>query len=419
MNSIGLHCPDTEIQNLIRHKNAVLSSLSQTKNMAYSVLGPKNRFSAMAFQNGTISEGELTEQYIVEANSLGTMADGEWEIDDTGLGYQEELTTIQVPVNFMYLKANLPSFTGQIKVHSTQQQCQTVDAIKNLYIQTAMTASGLFAEKINKHSLEAFFSNAISALEAPTADYRASDSRVMMLALEYDPATKDAKGIGVINISWDIYIQNYTRKDKNGGDYHDTSISVQCYGVFYSSTDVLDRDYLAVKNRVKSSNCLMLPPEKPIELAVYDELPEANTEAFLSGIPSTICEEYIESVILHSASVNKVASVSPDANQNIRLLKGFGLNVNTLTPDGVKYLVKAEASADGIQMQAEYLITEDDACLKESNMAAEASSDPLDVHTMDIQAAVLRYYTESREFEYVTHDQLNTCSVKVIGGGHE
>jgi len=52
-------------------------------------------------------------------------------------------------------------------------------------------------------------------------------------------------------------------------------------------------------------------------------------------------------------------------------------------------------------------------------MAAEASSDPLDVHTMDIQAAVLRYYTESREFEYVTHDQLNTCSVKVIGGGHE
>lgn len=397
MNGIGLRCEETQIQNLLKHKNAVLDAMSFTENQAYSIRGPKNKFSEIAYLNS--NGGELDENYILEANTLLKTADGEWDVDDTGLGYQEELSMIQTPVNFDYLMTT-EGFTGQTKTKKEDKECKTVDAIKELYIQTGMTASQLFSENINKYSLEAFFSNAISALEEPKTNYECSDSRVMLLALEYDPVAKDAKGVAVINISWDIFIENYQRKDKDGGDYHKTKISIKCRGVFYSSLKTLEKDYLAVKNRVKSSICLMKPPVKPVQVPVFAACPEANRETFLMGLPSTVCDTYADSIILHSPELNQAESQTDGKEQRVTLRKGFDSGIGELNLAGVAYQVKVEASNDEVTHQTEFLIT--DKAVSRNNVIINLSAgNNIRAYSLDIPVAVLRYHAESGKFEYV------------------
>ena len=173
-----------------------------------------------------------------------------------------------------------------------------------MFIQAGKNASKVFSEKINDHSLESFLRNAISGLEIPEKDYKSHDSRVLMLTLNHDLEKGECDGIGVINISWDIYIKNYKRKTKKGGDYHDTKIGILCRGVFYSDPAVLVGDYNVVKVNMKDELYYLSEPVNDISIKLFNSLPEANQATFKQGIPSAITDEYVDSLIPYESSFN-------------------------------------------------------------------------------------------------------------------
>lgn len=300
LNDLGLRCEDTSIESLTLYKSQVMQSLPSTKMQACRIAKPKNGFSEAAFRAGEL--GETDAPYIEEALQLKDVATGEWIWDVAAGGFQEELESIQVPAHFDYLKKNRPSFSGLTAEEKVNKQLTSVDAIKGLFIKTAETASSTLGKPLNKDSVEAFFTNVISNLNDSDIkkDYERSDSAVLFMTLNYNEENENCDGVGVINISWNIKIKNYQRKTKNGGDYHDTTIDVFCRGVFYSSLNVLEGDYDAVKAAFKDSLCLMQYPKEPIAVSVFETLPPANRENFWSGLPGAVTDTYTDSIILHS-----------------------------------------------------------------------------------------------------------------------
>jgi len=55
----------------------------------------------------------------------------------------------------------------------------------------------------------------------------------MMLVQNYDPNTGYADGIGILSYRWTMTIEDYKRKEKDGGDTHNTYMKVIASSVLY------------------------------------------------------------------------------------------------------------------------------------------------------------------------------------------
>lgn len=339
LNGMGLMCSHTSIEALTLYKSEVMRTLPSSQLQACEIAKPSNGFSEAAFLNGRL--GDSDEPYIDGAMQLEDAATGEWMWDVSGAGYQKELETIQIPAHFDYLMKCRPGFSGQKKTVETKKQLTSVDAIKGLFIETAEAASTTLGKPINKDSIEAFYSNVISPLNESdvSKDYSSSDSRVLILTLNCVDG-ESCDGVGVINVSWDISIKNYKRKTKKGGDYHDTSISILCRGMFYSDPDVLISDYEIVKNAFKNAQCLMNYPKRPVPVPVFQELPKACQDTFIKGIPSEITENYVDSIILHTPRKAKMEAVTKIDHT------GFTLKSCQLPNADISYVIQDAPSDD-------------------------------------------------------------------------
>jgi len=389
MYGIGLHCESTSIENLTTYKAQVLQELHSTGLQTWQISRPENGFSEIAFLNGEL--GSSDEPYIEGALKLVEAAKGEWVWDDSAAGYQQELTSIQIPAHFDYLMSNRPGFAGRVKKVERSQQLKSVDAIKGLYIDTAYAASSTLSEQINKESVESFYSNVISPLSDKDVkkDYDSHDSRVLFLTLNH--VGNNCDGVGVINISYDFHIKNYQRKEKKGGDYHDTSITVLCRGVFYSSLEVLEGDYNAIRASFKNSRCLMNYPRELVPVEVFGERPPAGPEAFVQGVPSALTDTYTDCIILHSPHTEELKAASSAGRQ------GFALKNTAFPVSGISYVIKAPAS-DALQAPFAEPIR-----LVSTDRPALASSfeNPVDLRRTVYKADILRHSLEDGSYKYI------------------
>lgn len=403
MYGIGLKCKDTSIENLAKYKAEVLQDLFTTGLQTCEISKPSNDFSEIAFLNGKL--GDSDEPYIDGAMNLVKAADGEWTWDDTAAGYQKELSAIQVPANFDYLMENRVSFAGRVKKVERKEQLKSVDAIKSLYVETASAASTTLSGHINKDSVEAFFSNVISPLGPGdiSKDYNCSSSRVLFLTLNH--VGDQCDGIGVINASYDIHIKNYTRKEKNGGDYHDTSITVMCRGAFYSSLELLLGDYEALKTAFKDARCLMTYPKEPVPVTVFDALPPAGQEAFVQGIPSALTDTYSDSIILHSPYVENLKSVNSAGSQ------GFFLKNVILPTSGINYVIKAPAS-DALGAASTTPIRMINA---HQRAMVKTYENPVDLCRTVYKADILRHSLKDGSYEYIESGEYYGDCTEVAG----
>jgi len=389
MYGIGLHCESTSIENLTKYKAEVLQELFTSGLQACEIAKPSNGFSEAAFLNGKL--GGSDEPYIDGAVKLVDVAIGEWVWDDTAAGYQEELSAVQIPANFDYLKKNRPGFAGRVKKVEVKKQLTSVDAIKGLYIETASAASETLSEHINKDSVEAFFSNVISPLGEGevSKDYQSSESVMLFLTLNHVGDYCD--GMGVINISYDINIKNYQRKSKDGGDYHDTHITVMCRGVFYSSENVLIGDFEALKNSFKNARYLMTYPKEPVPVTVFDTLPPAGHEAFVQGIPSALTDTYTDSIILHSPYVEELKAVDSVGSQ------GFFLKNADFPRSEINYVIKAPASdVLGAASAAPIRLTD-----AHQHALVKKFENPVDLRRTVYKADILRHSIEDGSYKYI------------------
>ena len=403
LNGIGLGCKHTSQENLTKYKKEVLEMLDSTRLQACGISKPSNRFSEAAFLAGHL--GNSDEPYIDGALKLENAATGEWEFDISAAGYQLWLSSVQVPAHFDYLQKNRPSFSGQTVGKEKKEDLTSVDAIKNLFVETASAASDTFGKKINKVSVEAFYSNALSEV-SEGKDYDQWDSRILFLTLDHDPVKGECSGVAVINLSWHIYIKNYKRKDKDGGNYHSTSISVTSRGVFYSDPDVLEGDYNAVKAAFKTAKCLLFYPKEPVPVTVFPARPEANKEAFISGIPSKMTKDYTDSIILHTPH-----TLSEEARENLCIGQEFQLNNVELPDSEITYSIQTDVSQNELSMPVYANVS----CrMLDQNASLSQFKPGSIIHQAVIKADVLRHNVSDGSYEYIESGIFKTGTIKAV-----
>ena len=294
LTDIGLTCPDSAKDKLEEYIREVKGQLPAGAVETYRILKPAD--DADAAIPGL-------------ATQLAEASVGNWEPDDTGFGYGPVLEFIQYPTHFDWLYANRPGFTGIKNDPPTYTgRYDTVDAVKQMFATVATDASATLVKGLDKSSLESVLSNAIAPLNDNNAtNYNPGpDSRVIFLVENYNPSTEEADGIGVLTVSWELTIKDYKEKKKN--PQHDTTLTVHCRSVLYSTVEAMNADYLAAETHFKE-NAFLAIPRPSTKVKIFDARPPADADTFKQSLPKIATENELQVIVLYAPNLQNVGCI--------------------------------------------------------------------------------------------------------------
>jgi hypothetical protein len=296
LTDIGLTCPDSEEKKLAQYISEVESQLPTGAVQTFQLLKPA--------EAGETRLAEFQEDYVESST-------GNWEPDSTGFGYSTVLEYIQYPAHFDWLYANRPGFTG-IKNEPPQYKGRydSVDAVKRMFRTVATDASATLIKGLDKASIESVLSNAIAPLNDRNAkDYAPGpQTRVIFLVENYDPTKQEADGVGVLTVWWDMTIKEYLEKKKS--PQHDTTLTVRCRSVLYSSLEAMNADYIAAEAHFKET--AFTPegiPRPPAKVTIFTTRPPADQTTFKQSLPKIATEEELQVIVLYAPDLQNVGSI--------------------------------------------------------------------------------------------------------------
>jgi hypothetical protein len=293
LTDIGLTCPASEEPKLEKYISEVKGEIPDGLVETYGILKPA-------------TEKERRVPRLV--TDLAEASTGNWEPDSTGFGYATILEYIQYGDHFDWLLANQPGFTGTVvKPPAYTGRYDTIDAVKRMFATVATDASSALIKGLNKASIESVLSNAIAPLNDANAQNYAPgpDSRVIFLVENYNPDTQEAAGVGVLSIWWDLTIKDYKEKKKN--PQHDTTLTVRCRAVLYSSLDDMNRDYLAARTHFKENAFQAIPRRSKV--TIFDARPPATEDTFTKSLPKKATEKELQAIVLYAPNLQNVGSI--------------------------------------------------------------------------------------------------------------
>ena len=313
LNNIGLHCDETRGEKLKKNIEEVAEKIgigSLTTFGVYMDCGelkvesiPQDKLVKIRKNHiGTLHE-LLGERYVKEA-------DGMWAEGKTGQ-FTAKLMVLQNRENFNYLKEKVDDFPyAEVPDKIIKEQISTVDAIKTMFTEAAIACTEATVDGIDETTLEAVFSNAMTAINESvfSEDYNAKNNRVITLLLNYNPETAECDGIGVVTCEWHMQIRNY--KDKKNNPYHETIIEINSRSLLYTDAAVLDKHYAMALGRNKELNCLCGDSIKIIsEVEVFDRRPPADINTFIKSLPCENDANHADVMVFYSADVQKVGFI--------------------------------------------------------------------------------------------------------------
>lgn len=293
LTGIGLTCPASEESKLEGYISEVKTQLPNGAVETYAILKPAG-------------PGEAA--MVGLATNLTTSSTGNWEPDSTGIGYATELEYIQYSTHFDWLKANRPSFTG-IEDNPPQYSgtYDTVDAIKQMFINVGTDASATLIKGIDKSAIESVLSNAVAPLTDQNAtNYDVPDSRVIFLVDNYNQNTGEADGVGLLTIEWHLTISDYKVKKQN--PQHTATLTVKSRSVLYSDTDTMDADYNAAKAFFKE-NAFTAIPAKPTKVTIFPALPPNDADTFRQSLPTLSTTNVLKAIVLYAPNLQNVGCI--------------------------------------------------------------------------------------------------------------
>ncbi|WAC01352.1 hypothetical protein N7U66_14940 [Lacinutrix neustonica] len=204
--------------------------------------------------------------------------------------------------------SNRGGFNGHTSEERTKEdKYETVDAIKEMFVQVGIEASASLIKGLDKTSLNSILSNAIAPLDRPEGkDYNESDSRVVFLIENYNPITEEADAIGVLGIDWSLSITDY--KEKKQKPKHDTKLVVSTRSVLYDDLNVLEGDLQFIKAHF-GDDLFGAIPSKQKEVKIFEKLPSPDEDVFKYGLPLTAKNEYVDVLIMYSPNLQSVGSI--------------------------------------------------------------------------------------------------------------
>ncbi|MBF0145337.1 MAG: hypothetical protein HQL84_05670 [Magnetococcales bacterium] len=244
LESIGLNCSELTQSTLQTYVDQVHSQIPDGEVQSFAILAPANDQEIMSL----VMPGMALLQTSSSASDMVQVATGDWTADNFADNYGPELQVIQNPDHFKWLYDNsgTTKFTGQYgnPIIKTGYY-KTADAIKELFIDSAVAASSALVTGLNKESIQAVMTSVVNPMvNSDLSNYVLENkSRVILLVqMNGDLYT----GIGVLTIDYSLYVHDYKRKSKDGGDTHDTKLNMSARAVLYTDPNVLCGNYHAV-----------------------------------------------------------------------------------------------------------------------------------------------------------------------------
>jgi hypothetical protein len=313
---IGLTCEYTKPEMLAQFIAEVEATIPEGVVETYSILKPakpgEERIEGM--------QGDWTQS-----------STGNWEPDSTGLGYAADLEYIVYPEHFDWLKGNRPQFVGSEDKENFSRRYDTVAAVKQAFVDLALTASSALVKGLNKPSIESVFSNVISPLDdAGARNYDKSDSRVVFLVESYDPSKKEADAVGALLVDWHLVIKDY--KDKKELK-HDATLDVTARAVLYGDINDMKADLDAAKAHFKGRsfggqgyNDIDAIPVQDTTVEIYDRRPPADSTTFRRSLPLVATSKTATVLVMYAPDLQNIGSLD---NSNSAATSTFEKSVST------------------------------------------------------------------------------------------
>lgn len=313
LNDIGLYCEETKDEKLEQNIKDVTKKIGIGKLATFGVYKDKGVLKVENLPNDTLIK--LKKNNVDTYNQMlgerfNKEADGSWE-EGTAGQYTSELLTIQQKDNFDYLVSNANDFPYAVDEEPTMTATvATVDAIKEMFVKSALVCTAATVDGLDQATLEAVFSNALNGINESSfsSDYDVSNNRVITLLMNYDPESGSCDGLGIVTCEWRLRIKNYKEKKKNAK--HETILDVNARSALYTDTETLDKHYQMVLGRNKMLNCILGSSISIVnEVEVFDTLPPATMDTFIKSVPCETDTEYADVMVFYASDVQKVGFV--------------------------------------------------------------------------------------------------------------
>lgn len=301
LNNLGLTCAHTQKDRLEKYKEEIEKQFYDGVNQSFGILQPTPSTDGTPYYKSIFGNPDAPFIGLSEASKP------DWTPSGNALGYATKLSTIIFPKNFTFLIENKPGFGGNRSGDRTEtHKYDTVEAIKQLFIQVGIESSASLVKGLDKTTLNSILANAIAPInEGNVKDYDVTDSRVIYLVDNYNPITQEAEAIGVLGIDWHLKIVDYKEKKKN--PQHDTTLTINTRSVLYDNVPTLDLDYQTVASHLGKEISTIPPISK--KLKIFDKLPPANQDSFDQGLPIISKDDYAEVIILYAPDLESIGAI--------------------------------------------------------------------------------------------------------------
>jgi hypothetical protein len=265
LEAVGLSCSQLTPENLESYITEVKDSLPQGGIQSYAILAPpQDLSSAQSVTDVQAQASAKTARLLALRNSGQTVhyaetvghlvkaATGDWEVAETTVD-QGALQVIQVEDHFDWLLANNATngFTGITTGPTTYTQYDTTEAaVKSLFNKVVIEMAAAVVKGLEESTMQATLTNIIQEQVQASENYSTTGSRVIHLVDGYN-SKGEANGIGTLTVKWTLTVADYKKKTKDGGDKHQTDLTVKAWSVLYADPSTCCKNYKDVLTHFK------------------------------------------------------------------------------------------------------------------------------------------------------------------------
>lgn len=297
LHNIGLTCEKTDVKVLTETIKEVASKFRDgtVQGFGFSKFHALSQESYLSLDTSGIELNSLVEELPISAN---------WKPKDT-VPYSDKLYVIAFPSHFDWLQST-GFFSGQ-KSSNKYTGFGTLEALKTQFVQVATNISATLVSGIDKDLMQACFTKIIEPVSDVT-DYSKTVNRSILLIDNYDETTRQCDGLGILNVEYRIYIEDYKDKKGNNNGYN---LDITVRTVLYSNPKAIIADYERVRGHFKDKmffdNALAIPV--PTRIDVFKKFPKPCSATFLQGIPQTQqSADHVDVIVLFEADLRLICS---------------------------------------------------------------------------------------------------------------
>lgn len=299
--NIGLGCKLNNPENLKKYISETLDKFPDGTVQGYKIY---------SYNPGNITEFMqygCTKKLLDEIVCDDDVIHANWRPIDT-CPYMNQLAVIGFPEHFDKLQKDYNLFAGKKSDTHYTNKSDTVDVIKTQFVEIATNMSSTLVSDMDKALLEAALTKIIAPVDPSSVDYDSGlQNRSIFLINGYDPVTASCDAIGVLNVEYKLYIENYKEKKQSKKEYQ---LGVAVRTSLYNDITELENEVMFIQTQLKGKMFFRGNIPYPTQVEIFESLPPENNDTFIKSLPLEQTENHIMSVmVLYAPDLQNVGII--------------------------------------------------------------------------------------------------------------